>query len=98
LLDQETYIQDQQSREIVNWLTPLNFWLKQDDTFERHQEGTGEWLLNDPSFREWINGGTKVLWCPGDRTLSLQNIANLKLAGVGKTILAYRPHIYWFMM
>ena len=84
-------MQDQLSRQIVNWLTPLNFWLKQDDTFERRQEGTGEWLLNDLAFQEWIKGDTKVLWCPGDRTFPFQNTVNLKLAGVGKTILAYRP-------
>ena len=60
-------IEDNESRDIVKWLSPLNFWTKQDDTFERRQEGTGEWLLDHPEFQKWVDGETKVLWCPGDR-------------------------------
>lgn len=67
-IDQETRIQDQETRKIIKWLSHLNFWSKQDDTFGRRQEGTGEWLLNDPTFQQWINGDIKVLWCPGHRT------------------------------
>ncbi|KAH0558820.1 hypothetical protein GP486_004540 [Trichoglossum hirsutum] len=36
---------DQMSRDIVDWISALNFSTKQDDFFARRQEGTGEWLL-----------------------------------------------------
>jgi hypothetical protein len=65
--EQRDILQTQQDRQIVNWLSDLNFWAKQDDTFERHEEGTGQWMLDDPQFQSWINGDTAVLWCPGDR-------------------------------
>ena len=68
ILDQVDRIKDQEGHDIVNWLSPLNFWLKQNDTFERRQEGTGEWLLEHPEFRKWIEGENRALWCPGDRT------------------------------
>ena len=68
LLDQENRIRDQESREIVEWLSPLNFWAKQNDTIERRQEGTGEWLLKHPDFQKWVNGEISIVWCPGDRT------------------------------
>lgn len=65
--DQRDQFQNEESLQILNWLSDLNFWMKQDDTFERRQEGTGEWLLVDPSFQCWMNGDCDVLWCPGDR-------------------------------
>jgi hypothetical protein len=35
----------QKMRDIVSWLSPLNFWSKQNDVFNTRLEGTGEWLL-----------------------------------------------------
>src|SRR5437762_1740429 len=68
-LDQENRIRDQEVRDIINWISPLNFWQTQNDNFERRQKGTGEWLLNDPKFMKWLTGSTNILWCPGDRTV-----------------------------
>jgi hypothetical protein len=56
LPDQESQIRDQDSREIVNWQSLLNFWLKQDDTIKRRQGGTGELLLNHPEFKKEVDG------------------------------------------
>jgi hypothetical protein len=64
------YEQDEETREIVRWLSPLNFWLKHTDVFEAKAAGTGQWLLDDPVFREWANGNEKTIWCRGGRTLS----------------------------
>jgi hypothetical protein len=58
---------DQETQDILEWLSPLKFWSKQRDTFERRQEGTGKWLLHDPEFQKWLDGITEILWCPGDR-------------------------------
>jgi hypothetical protein len=89
LSDHENQIQDEKGQKIVKWLSHLNFWSKQDDTFERRQEGTGRWFINDVTFQDWVNGKFNVLWCPGDRK-TLWLCAMLILAGVGKTVLTYR--------
>jgi hypothetical protein len=65
--DQRDQFQNQESLTILKWLSDLNFWTKQDDAFERRQEGTGEWLLVDPNFQSWMKGDCNVLWCPGGR-------------------------------
>jgi hypothetical protein len=64
------YITDQESREIVTWLSPLNFWPRQGDTLSRRQEGTGKWFFEGPAFKGWLNGTDKTLWCSGIRMLN----------------------------
>jgi len=64
---QREKLDDNESQKVIQWLSDLNFWTKQDNAFARHEEGTGEWLWSDPAFRSWIDGDTAVLWCPGDR-------------------------------
>ncbi|PVH69802.1 hypothetical protein DL98DRAFT_379827, partial [Cadophora sp. DSE1049] len=65
----------QESRAIVDWLSPLNFFAVQNDTLRRRQDGTGEWLFETPEFKAWLAGTDRILWCSG-------------LPGAGKTILA----------
>jgi hypothetical protein len=67
LRDQEKILRDQETRDLVAWLFPLNFQAKQHDIFSRRQEGTGQWLLEDDVFKEWLDGSRKILWCPGIR-------------------------------
>jgi len=69
LRDQEVRIRDQESREIANKISSLSVWATQNDTFERHQEGTGEWMLKHADFQDWIEGDNNVLWLPGGRKL-----------------------------
>lgn len=61
----------QKMRDIVTWLSPLNFWIKQNDVFSTRLEGTGEWLLEHDEFKEWLSGTYRTLWCPGMRMTSL---------------------------
>lgn len=61
---------DQESLDILNWLSPLNFWAKQYDTFSRKEDGTGQWLFEEPAFNEWLEGTERILWCPGMRKSS----------------------------
>lgn len=58
---------DEERRAIINWLSPLNFFTKQNDVFSSRQEGTGQWLLESKDFKDWIWGTEKTLWCPGMR-------------------------------
>jgi hypothetical protein len=64
---------DEEMREIIQWLSPLNFTTKHQDIFSKHQEGTGQWLLDDKKFAQWEAGESRLIWCPG-------------VPGAGKTV------------
>ncbi|KAJ6574285.1 hypothetical protein B0H19DRAFT_1341409, partial [Mycena capillaripes] len=51
--------------QIIDWLSPINFFLRQADISQSRQKGTGEWLLADPHFQQWESGSGKTLWCHG---------------------------------
>ncbi|KAJ7019718.1 ankyrin repeat-containing domain protein [Mycena alexandri] len=62
-------------KQIIEWLSPINFFLRQADISQARQGGTGGWLLADPHFQEWESGSGRTLWCHG-------------ISGAGKTVLA----------
>ena len=64
----------QMRRDIITWISPLNFSRKQNDIFARRQEGTGEWLLERDEFKNWREGTERTLWCPGIRMTFPLNI------------------------
>ncbi|KAJ7444764.1 hypothetical protein B0H11DRAFT_1619499, partial [Mycena galericulata] len=59
---------------ILNWLSPINFFLRQADISQMRVKGTGGWLLEDPLFKQWQSGSGSTLWCHG-------------IPGAGKTVL-----------
>ncbi|KAJ7445358.1 hypothetical protein B0H11DRAFT_1635712, partial [Mycena galericulata] len=59
---------------ILNWLSPINFFLRQGDISQMRVKGTGGWLLEDPLFKQWESGFGNTLWCHG-------------IPGAGKTVL-----------
>ncbi|KAJ7706664.1 hypothetical protein B0H17DRAFT_874667, partial [Mycena rosella] len=61
--------------EIIDWLSPINFFTRQADIFTVQLPGSGEWLLESDQFKAWSAGVGKILWCPG-------------IPGAGKTVLA----------
>ncbi|KAH0537544.1 hypothetical protein FGG08_005679 [Glutinoglossum americanum] len=72
---QESRLQDQEIRDILAWLSPLDFPVQQSDFIARRQEGTGQWLLECDEFKTWLSGTRETLFCPG-------------IPGAGKTMLA----------
>ncbi|KAJ7718038.1 ankyrin repeat domain-containing protein [Mycena olivaceomarginata] len=58
-------MEDTKRRTIIEWLSPLNFFLRQQDISKTRQQGTGEWLLDDPKFKGWKSNPGQVLWCSG---------------------------------
>ncbi|KAJ7710106.1 ankyrin repeat-containing domain protein [Mycena olivaceomarginata] len=58
-------MEDTKRRTIIEWLSPLNFFLRQQDISKTRQQGTGGWLLDDPKFKSWISNPGQVLWCSG---------------------------------
>ncbi|KAJ7327501.1 hypothetical protein DFH08DRAFT_710342 [Mycena albidolilacea] len=59
---------------ILNWLSPINFFLRQADISQEREKGTGGWLLADPVFQKWESRSGSTLWCRG-------------IPGAGKTVL-----------
>ena len=68
------YQDDQQSRTVLDWLTPVDYASQQTDYINRRQAGTGEWLIDSTEFRTWVENDKQTLFCPG-------------IPGAGKTIL-----------
>ncbi|KAJ7204166.1 ankyrin repeat-containing domain protein [Mycena pura] len=73
--DQQKDIDSARRTQIMQWMTPLNFFQRQADIFSAWQAGTGEWLLENPQFNDWESGSGKILWCRG-------------MPGAGKTVLS----------
>ncbi|KAJ5964750.1 uncharacterized protein N7479_004626 [Penicillium vulpinum] len=68
--------QEEEARqEVLDWLSPSNYATQQSDYIARREEGTGQWFLDSPEFKNWISGSKQMLFCPG-------------IPGGGKTILA----------
>jgi hypothetical protein len=61
------HIIDRERRDVLGWLSPLDFRTTQIDTLSRKQEGTGQWLFKDPAFKRWLCGAERTLWCSGIR-------------------------------
>ncbi|KAJ7443720.1 ankyrin repeat-containing domain protein [Mycena latifolia] len=71
--DQQDRSKGIEQKQILDWITPLNFFQRQADVFRTWQPGTGDWLLSDAKFKNW-ELGSGVLWCRG-------------IPGAGKTVL-----------
>ncbi|KAJ6479686.1 hypothetical protein C8R45DRAFT_355447 [Mycena sanguinolenta] len=54
-------------RAFLDWLSPLNFFPRQQEILQARVEGTGEWLLEHPLFTQWESGSVRTLWCYGIR-------------------------------
>ncbi|RJE21197.1 Phosphorylase superfamily [Aspergillus sclerotialis] len=65
---------DQEHQEILDWLSSTTYAEQQSDYESRRQPETGQWLLESPEFRAWIETPKQTLFCPG-------------IPGAGKTIL-----------
>lgn len=61
-------------KQVLDWLTPVDYGLQQDVYFKKRQSGTGQWLLDTPEFQHWMSNTKRTLVCRG-------------IPGAGKTIL-----------
>ncbi|KAJ6526214.1 hypothetical protein DFH09DRAFT_1371675 [Mycena vulgaris] len=73
--NQERYYYSAERDKLIEWFSPLNFFLRQADILGTREPGTGEWLLHDELFKMWKSVPGKTLWCRG-------------MPGAGKTVLA----------
>lgn len=65
---------DEQSRMVLDWLTPVDYAPQQNDYIKRRQAETGQWLIDSAEFEKWVENDEQTLFCPG-------------IPGAGKTIL-----------
>lgn len=72
--EQQKWHQAGADKDLLSWLTPIDYGAQQSDFLSRRQEGTGQWLLDSQEFQDWRNGDRQALFCPG-------------IPGAGKTIL-----------
>lgn len=65
----------QRENEILEWLTPISYALKQTDYIAKRQPETGQWFLDTQEYKTWLDTRGQVLLCQG-------------IPGAGKTIMA----------
>ncbi|KAJ7273921.1 ankyrin repeat-containing domain protein [Mycena rebaudengoi] len=73
--EQKQFTDRAERDEIIGWLSPLNFFSRNQDIYHARQEGTGKWLLDHVRFQEWVSSTGGTLWCYG-------------MPGSGKTVLS----------
>lgn len=56
---------EKEDREIIDWITKVNFVRQQRDYLSMRHPGTGEWFLNSTKFQEWRKEGGSTLFCTG---------------------------------
>jgi hypothetical protein len=64
---EEQYLTPEERDRIIEWYSPINFFLRQADVLSARQPGTGQWLLQHHLFKTWKSGVTKTIWCRGMR-------------------------------
>ncbi|KAF8539062.1 hypothetical protein BDD12DRAFT_738687, partial [Trichophaea hybrida] len=71
-------------RQLLLWLSELDFDKEHDAIFVKRHQDTGRWLIDCPEFSDWIDSEeSSMLWCYGH-------------PGVGKSVLASVPVVHCF--
>ena len=65
--EQEVDKKTKEHQDVVSWLSSLNFGPRQADALSRRQPGTGAWLLDTDTFKNWMSGHFRALWYNGAR-------------------------------
>ncbi|KAL4916561.1 hypothetical protein BDW62DRAFT_185908 [Aspergillus aurantiobrunneus] len=63
--DSHAKFRDDLTQKIILWLSTLSFRDQHVAIVESVQPGTGGWLTKHETFRNWLEGDTDMLWCPG---------------------------------
>ncbi|KAJ5947786.1 hypothetical protein N7466_000801 [Penicillium verhagenii] len=71
------FVATKETKQVLDWISSVDFIDQQNDNISLRQEGTGSWLINSEEFTQWMNGNSehRTLFCPG-------------IPGSGKTLMA----------
>lgn len=59
---------DSKNEALLEWLSPLDLRAKQADIFGRRSPSTGDWLIENVEFINWVHAiGPSCFWCSGIR-------------------------------
>lgn len=59
---------EQQRRDLLQWISTIQYGRHHDEIEERRRPDTGDWLIKHEKFREWIDSpSSSVLWLQGSR-------------------------------
>ena len=59
-------------RKILEWLASDDYGETHESHFKKRFGNTGQWLLDDPRFKNWRDEAhSSLLWCYGARKLQL---------------------------
>lgn len=50
----------EQQKAILDWLSPTGFPIQQHDIITRREAGTGQWFIDSPEFKRWLQGHDKT--------------------------------------
>lgn len=72
--EQQRWQADRENKDVLDWITTVDYSTQQSDFVRRRQAGTGQWLLDSTEYHQWTETAKQTLFCPG-------------IPGAGKTIL-----------
>ena len=70
-----SHLDDQEARDILKWLSPIDFEAQQRQVFSDWCPGTLDWFLEHEQIEMWLTGTNPYVWVPG-------------APGSGKTVLS----------
>jgi hypothetical protein len=65
-------VANRERRDVMAWISALNFSTRQNDHLMRREYGTSEWILYSEEFKSWLSGAGSTIWCRGIRMISLR--------------------------
>jgi len=63
----EAQRQELAAQQILAWISPCNFLLKQKDNLSQLQGARGHWFLDSEQYKRSWSGDLAMLWCSGQR-------------------------------
>ncbi|KAL7951461.1 putative Pfs NACHT and ankyrin domain-containing protein [Trichoderma barbatum] len=75
---------DEKRSQFLNWLPSLPGGKIQEDTYERRVKGTGEWLMEHPVFKYWLEEpASTLLWIHGKPGCGKSHLASRLIHDLG---------------
>ncbi|CAG8890998.1 unnamed protein product [Penicillium egyptiacum] len=60
------WVNDQERRDLLEWVSDIQYGRHHDEIEERREPDTGDWLVQDERFREWMDSpSSSTLWLQG---------------------------------